>query len=469
MSKPMSWLSKTSPGTSTSGHIHTNSVSVINISEPKLQDVFGSTGTKPRSPGRYGTLGTGATVVRTPQDALTRLLPYPSAEPPETVKDDDASSYEEDEPQSPALPPLPVASRSSPNLPLFTELGELLSPEASPSRSTKPLRATPFTPVTPPNNTARPTLKASSTSPASLPAVPALPLNISATPPQPDFSAILLSPIPDMLLDLSTLMVTIETTTSTLRTTYSTLTSRPSHLANYLESLARSAHEKEKRRFRDTLIEDNESYLEEDDGHRLGEPETPFASLFTAHLASVGLLPQSAGMINLFLDRPSAPYPHILSYLRSPTNSTATLPRAVALGSRQTHSPERIELLLGLRDEAKYLGLDELHKLCCDELRQRHQGHVRGSSSMNGTNSICLNPQERGRESTVTRFREPQPQPLAQPQFSFIRESMATTAVSRNSRASSLEAVTMARTQTPLSKRSESRTRSQPRSSEEWL
>ncbi|KIJ56805.1 hypothetical protein M422DRAFT_238404 [Sphaerobolus stellatus SS14] len=469
MPKPMSWLSKTSPGThgSPSGHSHTSSISsVINISEPKLvQEMFGSTGPKRHSPGRYGVLGAGATVVRTPQDALTRMLPYPSAEPPETVKDDDASSYEEDEPQSPPLPPLPLTSISSPNLPLLSELGELLESGrdmSSPTTNTKPLRTRPSTPVTSPNT--RPALKSLSTSPASLPAVPALPLNVSPTPPQPDFSPILLSSIPDMLLDLSTLMVTVETTSSTFRTTYSTLTSRPSYLAAYLESLARSAHEKEKSRFRDSLVEDDESFFEEDDGHRLGEPDTPFASLFSAHLASVGLLPQSAGMINIFLDRPSAPYAHILSHLRSPTNSPATLPRAVALGPRHMHTPERIEALLELRDEAKYLGLDELHKLCCDELRQRHQGHVRGASSTNGTSSTQSNPQEHGCESTLQlRVLE------AQPQFQSLRTSMATTAVNRDSHASSFEAGSMTRAQTPVSRRSESRSRSQPRSTEKWL
>jgi len=37
--------------------------------------------------------------------------------------------------------------------------------------------------------------------------------------------------------------------------------------------------------------------------------------------------------------------------------------------------------LLELRDETAYIGLDSLHKLCTDEIRQRLFGHARGSSA----------------------------------------------------------------------------------------
>lgn len=43
------------------------------------------------------------------------------------------------------------------------------------------------------------------------------------------------------------------------------------------------------------------------------------------------------------------------------------LPHAVRLNG----SPGRLEALLELRDEASYLGLEELHELCVDELRHR--------------------------------------------------------------------------------------------------
>lgn len=86
-------------------------------------------------------------------------------------------------------------------------------------------------------------------------------------------------------------------------------------------------------------------------------------------------------------------YAHILSYLRSPVSTPenpAMLPRAAQLTSS---SSSRLEALLELRDEARYLDLDELYKLCTEEIRQR-QGvgtssglglHLRGFS--NGSNS----------------------------------------------------------------------------------
>ena len=403
----------------------------MHISEPKLvNDVFTSTGGPTYIHSRYGPLGTGATVVRTPQDALARAMlnqaqPYPSHDPPGATDDDDVSSYEgEDEPEpaspgSPPLPPLPFASKSSPNLPVLSEMGELIHMHGHGRVTRSPTRTKPTRPCpAPPASAARPPLIKL---PASLSAVPTRPLHVTPAPPQPPFTPILLSPIPDVLFDLSSLIVTLDTSTCSLRTTFTTLTSRPSHLAHYLQVLARSAHEREQKKFRDTLVEEDEDFADED-GHDLSSPSTPFASLFAAHLTSAGLLPQSGGMIHLFLDRPSAPYVftfrspavyslypsfryvHILTYLRSPP-SHAALPRTASLGGRSSQSPERLETLLELRDEAKYLGLDELYKLCCDELRQS-QGHVRGgsgSSTGSGNQQVLIAP-ERGRDTTLVRL-----------------------------------------------------------------
>ncbi|KAF8529140.1 hypothetical protein BU17DRAFT_80330 [Hysterangium stoloniferum] len=399
ISKPMSWL-RTSHNNHNSSNANNHTV---NISEPKLvHDMFTSSGPATYTHTRYGTLGTGATVVRTPQDALARAMliqtqPYPPQEHPGSIRpeDDDASSYEEDEPPSPGSPPLPpirYASKSSPNLPVLSEMGEIIDDPASTLRGKPtPTRAIPNTP----EQVTRSSVVKSS------PASPVLPLNVTSTPPQPPFAPILLSPAPDVLLDLSTLMVTLETSTASLRTTYATLTSRSSHLADYLHSIAREVHEREKRKFRDTLLEEEE----DDDGDVLNDPDTPFASLFAAHLTSVGLLPHSTGMIHMFLDRPSTPYTHILTYLRSPTSSLATLPRAARTD---------METLLELRDEAKYLGLDELHRLCCDEVRQtlarnsvhspqiQTPTHVRANS---GNGQVLYMPSERGRDGVV-RLRE---------------------------------------------------------------
>ena len=83
---------------------------------------------------------------------------------------------------------------------------------------------------------------------------------------------------------------------------------------------------------------------------------------------------------------PSLPYryAHILSYLRSPTTAPAALPRAAQLTSS---SSSRLEALLELRDEAVYLGLDELAKLCTDELSARCRTRTASHSSHSHTHS----------------------------------------------------------------------------------
>ena len=69
-----------------------------------------------------------------------------------------------------------------------------------------------------------------------------------------------------------------------------------------------------------------------------------------------------------------------MTYLRSPPTTidhTPALPHAVQL---HTTTTARIEALVALRDEARYLGLDDLHKLCVDELRTRPATRIRGGS-----------------------------------------------------------------------------------------
>lgn len=62
------------------------------------------------------------------------------------------------------------------------------------------------------------------------------------------------------------------------------------------------------------------------------------------------------------------------------------LPRGVQLLSS---SSSRLEALLELRDEARYLELDELYKLCTDELRSRQSlGQARASMHARGMSSI---------------------------------------------------------------------------------
>ena len=52
----------------------------------------------------------------------------------------------------------------------------------------------------------------------------------------------------------------------------------------------------------------------------------------------------------------------------SPENPEV-LPRAALLGSA---SRARLETLLELRDEACYLGLEDLYRLCCEQISQRY-------------------------------------------------------------------------------------------------
>lgn len=90
-------------------------------------------------------------------------------------------------------------------------------------------------------------------------------------------------------------------------------------------------------------------------------------------------------------------YIHILNYLRSPVgtaDAAETLPRAAQL--HPANSQSRLEALLELRDECKYLKLDDLYKLCSDEIRQRRsvlrprlpRSHSRGQSSNSSSGGV---------------------------------------------------------------------------------
>jgi len=80
-------------------------------------------------------------------------------------------------------------------------------------------------------------------------------------------------------------------------------------------------------------------------------------------------------------------YAHILNYLRTPVmpGSSDCLPRSLRLaGSPNTAST--LDALIDVREEAAFLGLDSLYRLCSDEIRQRYspkQMHARGNSSSN--------------------------------------------------------------------------------------
>ncbi|KIK95581.1 hypothetical protein PAXRUDRAFT_826853 [Paxillus rubicundulus Ve08.2h10] len=359
LSKPMTWLSRSSSSTSNHPIAHA-APKPIRISEPKFENSLEIFGIK-----RGGPLGSGATVVRTPQEALSSSgQPFGLiSEEKEQVKTEvlsqdmagDEGRHPSFLPPSPPLPPLPLGDSSilddgtcnnAVNLPLREHI-----PPSCPTRPLPPA----------PNAARRPSLKPrlrSSSSGSSNP-VPALPANIAPTPLQPPFDAILLSSAPDSAIDPSKIVITLETCTMTHRTSLRSLTSRPSYLSSYVTSLLSPASET-------ASIYSNASDVS------LAQQNIKFNSVFYDHLASSGCLRQSSTNIHVFLDRPSAPYAHILTYLRSlpgTPEQPEALPHAVQLGSS---SRSRLECLLELRDEASYLGLDELHKLCCYEINHRH-------------------------------------------------------------------------------------------------
>lgn len=84
-------------------------------------------------------------------------------------------------------------------------------------------------------------------------------------------------------------------------------------------------------------------------------------------------------------------YTHILTYLRSriaAPDHPEVIPRAVLY---QVSAHARLESLIELRDEAAFLKLDGLHKMCVDEIRKGHAPkiHARGNStSINSVHSM---------------------------------------------------------------------------------
>ncbi|KAG1768148.1 hypothetical protein EDD22DRAFT_772428 [Suillus occidentalis] len=368
----MIWLTRnTSSSSNTSPH--GVSAAPIRISEPRFDSSLEIFNVK-----RSGPLGSGAMVVRTPQEALSgaSVLFDDEDNGPQGRSAFEAPS--EEAMGSPTLPdnPPPVPSNSSSSLPA--------KDTSAPPRPTRP---PPPAPIASPA-ILRPVTKAR-TSPSlaeNLPPVPSLPVNVSATPPQPPFEPILLSPVPSSAIDPSKIIVTIETSSATHRTTLRTLISRPSYLSNYLTSLL-------PRKSVAASLYSNASDISE-------LPDNSFNAMFHDHLASSGFISQSTMNIHVFLDRPSAPYAHILSYLRTPLfipEHPATIPRAVQLASS---SRARLEALLELRDEASYLGLDELFKLCNDEICNRHSTaiHARAGSMSSSASIHSLHTVQEGGE-----------------------------------------------------------------------
>ncbi|TFK23256.1 hypothetical protein FA15DRAFT_757368 [Coprinopsis marcescibilis] len=385
ISTTMHWLSRSANSTQGSSSPYAPS-KPVKISEPKLVRGIDAL-THPRN----GALGTGATVVRTPDDALREVgvrLTYdlksndtPKAHKPRKEKKASISKTITIPPShldystmsSPPLPPLPIPESDEEN-----ELSK--SYESSTLRSRSPTKRSRDTAnVTPPtakltvaptptpipiprSPSLRPSLKIRSTI-SSDEAVPPLP---SAVPPSPcpPFKPMLMSEPPSFPTSNDNVIITIETCTATYKTSLETIRSRPSNLSSYIDSVLSKPQRSNS---------STSSVYSNDEDH---------LATYRQHLISQGLVPHPYRNIHIFLDRPSAPYTHILSYLRS---NPATpeypeyIPRAV-LYQQLAHA--RLESLIELRDEAAYLRLEGLHKMCVDEIRKLHapKMHVRGNS-----------------------------------------------------------------------------------------
>ncbi|RXW24723.1 hypothetical protein EST38_g1160 [Candolleomyces aberdarensis] len=382
LSTTMHWLSRSPNQNSTQSNPSPYAApKPVRISEPKFVRGMDSL-TQQRS----GVLGAGATVVRTPDDALREIPSRPSLESRSSDDRPHRSASSKSKKRKPSIsrsmtaPSLESVGLNSPPLPPlpFPESDEEVMLSRSSSGSSKPrtprlLAAVPASvpvPVPVPRSPSlRPSLKIKSVpSSDERDVVPPLPSSVPPSPP-PVFKPILVSDLPAFPVDPETVIVTLETCTTTHRTTLETINSRPSHLSKYVNSLIA----------RQRATSATSSLYSDDE-------ESDDLAVYRKHLASQGLLPQTSCKIHLFLDRPSAPYAHILSYLRSnpgtPENPEV-IPRAVLYNSPSQAS--RLESLIELRDEAAYLNLENLHKMCSDEMvRMRHapppKMHARGNS-----------------------------------------------------------------------------------------
>ncbi|KAH9482708.1 hypothetical protein JR316_0004808 [Psilocybe cubensis] len=354
------------------------------VSEPKRSRTIDYISTP-----RNGTLGAGATVVRTPDDALreTGIRLSPGLRERETAslsrlsldqKDSQrkrpsiplASTSRRSEvlsavtepispPTSPPLPPIPLSTADEEVKPV-----QIDSP--APKSPPRPIRAPPAPPSTQ-TQSRRSSMKGrgsgSSSGSDEAPTVPPLPLHVVASTQPPPFQVILVSEPPLTTFDPSKIIVTLETCTATYKTSLSTIYSRPSNLSAYFSNL-----------------------LSHSDRHSTASvysTDSDDLAMYNRHLTSQGLLPPSMN-IHIFIDRPSSPYSHILSYLRTPLieGQAEVLPRALQLHSSLS-TQARLESLIEVRDEAAFLNLDGLHKLCSDEIRLRYgpRLHTRGNSS----------------------------------------------------------------------------------------
>ncbi|KAF8450296.1 hypothetical protein L210DRAFT_3639436 [Boletus edulis BED1] len=343
----ITWLNRSSSATSSHSAPYP-APKPTRISEPKFRSSLEQLNFH-----RVRPLGSGATIVRTPQEALFGSTDGTFAQTTEVagLKQDIMHEAGKNESRLLSVPPSPPL----PSLPdiLDTEGDGLSSNPATISLSDH--RPPPRSSSSPSSSSSPPTLLEHSRTPSCSTAT--LPADTNLFSPPPPFEAILLSPIPEGAINPSKFIVTLETCTTTYRTTLRSLASRPSHLSRYITSLL------------SPMSETTSVYSNSSDASS-GQNSSDFSAFFRDYLASSGCLPQPSG-IHVFLDRPSAPYTHLLAYLRSAPSTpehSESLPLAVQLGTSPSDS--RLESLHELREEASYLGLVDLDMLCCHEIHR---------------------------------------------------------------------------------------------------
>ncbi|KAF8760063.1 hypothetical protein RHS01_01462 [Rhizoctonia solani] len=292
------WLGRGTSQTSQSSGIKN-----MQISDPRPTNPYDVAARAPSA------LGNGPAVVRTPQHVHTNSLPRTGTpnEKDEPVNEYPVIDIRAPVPVSPsnATPPLvtsrrespprresPVPRRDSPIMRQESSVPGRASPAPSglrslhTSKSHSHLQSPPRVVPLPLNlaSSRQPLLRAALRPPSPtkstssngqyLPLLPpprqasVPPKDTPPTSPLPPFHPVLLSTVPTRPVVPSQVIVQLETSTLAQRTTVATLTARPSRLATYLQALVPTAGSKE------------------------ASLDSTFSSLFAAHLAQAGIVPQ---------------------------------------------------------------------------------------------------------------------------------------------------------------------------------
>jgi hypothetical protein len=311
VTNPITWLSRNQSSTKDASTSRASASKPVRISEPKFANALDLM----MAP-RTGALGQGATVVRTPHDALGGMYQEEDSEQVPDLDIQGVDSNESQESEDVSMPRKQHESRALPPLPLninhpyrSASADDLPRRQSASTRAQRPTRPPP--PPPPPvhplptapslgSSELRPSLKRiSPSSMVCFPPVPAVPAHLMVTSPQPAFEPILVGTVPTAAIDPSKIIVTVESSTVSHRTALNTLMSRPSHLATWLSKTIKGSHAEE------TSLREEEEDRMSTFSHQ--SDATDFHSIFHNHLHSAGLLSPISSSLHVFLDRPSAP------------------------------------------------------------------------------------------------------------------------------------------------------------------